>query len=53
LWDEELGFGLATELDAEEAMQPFYKTRLTITSIVLLALLLCLVLLTIYSRKHR
>jgi len=52
LWDKELDFGLTTEIDAEEAMQPFYETRLTIILIVLLASLLCLVLLVIYDRKH-
>lgn len=52
LWDKELGFGLATELDVEEAMQPFYETRLTIISIVLIAILLGLILAFVCSRKH-
>jgi polar amino acid transport system substrate-binding protein len=48
LWDRELGFGLTTEVDADEAMQPFYTTRLAVILIAVLAILLCSILLSIY-----
>jgi diguanylate cyclase (GGDEF)-like protein len=34
LWDASLGFGLTTEIDEDEALQPFYATRLVILSVL-------------------
>ena len=51
LWDKELGFGLTTEIDAEEAMQPFYETRIAIGIIVLLTVILWLVFSIIHYRN--
>lgn len=34
LWDRSLGFGLTTEIDEDEALQPFYATRLVILSVL-------------------
>ena len=34
LWDSNLGFGLTTEIDEDEALQPFYATRLVILSVL-------------------
>ena len=34
LWDSDLGFGLTTEIDEDEALQPFYATRLVILSVL-------------------
>jgi diguanylate cyclase (GGDEF)-like protein len=34
LWDSSLGFGLTTEIDEDEALQPFYATRLVILSVL-------------------
>jgi len=34
LWDGSLGFGLTTEIDEDEALQPFYATRLVILSVL-------------------
>lgn len=40
LWDKALGFGLTTEIDADEALQPFYETRKAIIIMILLSLIL-------------
>jgi len=49
IWDKELGFGLTTEVDVNEAMQPFYSTRQAIILIAVLSVLLCGILLAIYT----
>ena len=45
LWDKNLGFGMATEIDLDEAMHPYYKTRFTIILVLTLTVLLALGLL--------
>jgi diguanylate cyclase (GGDEF)-like protein len=40
LWDSSLDFGLATEINAAEALQPFYATRLVILSVLGLTVVL-------------
>jgi hypothetical protein len=52
-WDKKLGFGLTTEQDEAEAMQPFYEARLIILLIAALAVIFCVVMEILYSRLHR
>ena len=40
LWDKEMGFGLTTEIDAEEALQPLQETKKAILLIILLVIAL-------------
>lgn len=49
-WDKDLGFGLTTEQDEDEAMQPFYESRQAIIQIVTLSVILCLILIALYNR---
>ena len=44
LWDSSLDFGLATEIDADEALQPFYATRLVILSVLGITVMLSFIL---------
>jgi diguanylate cyclase (GGDEF)-like protein len=53
LWDKELGFGLTTEIDVEEAMQPYYETRNALIIIITATLTLSLILLTLILRLQR
>jgi len=43
LWDDDIGFGLTTEIDVQEALQSFTQTRL-----IIIALLMTTVLLSIF-----
>lgn len=45
LWDEKLGFAMATEIDASEALQPFHATRMVVLTTFLFALILVAMLL--------
>ncbi|MGD8925409.1 MAG: cache domain-containing protein [Thioalkalispiraceae bacterium] len=51
LWDRELGFGLATEVDAAEAMQPYYTTCMAIIVIAGLSLMLSCILITVLFKS--
>jgi signal transduction histidine kinase len=42
LWDSKLGIGLTTEIDASEALAPFYQTQTTILLLILATLILFL-----------
>lgn len=55
-WDDQLGFGIATELDADEAFKTIHTTRYTIITLTLLLILLSFGMMVIYfnnrARKH-
>jgi PAS domain S-box-containing protein len=53
LWDSELGFGIATELDVNEAYQLLRSTKHTITSLTILVILLLVGTTTIYIIYHQ
>ncbi len=48
-WDEDLGFGIACEVDVDEAMQSYYQTRMAL----LFTLLVVLVVITTFLWLHR
>ncbi len=48
LWDPDLGFGIATELDVDEAYRTLHDTTQTIVAMTILIILLLLGLATIY-----
>lgn len=41
-WNEKFGFGIATEININEAMRPYYKTRLVIIIVSILTIMLAL-----------
>jgi polar amino acid transport system substrate-binding protein len=41
-WDDELGVGLATEVDADEAMTPYYDSRRSILRILAVTILVAI-----------
>ncbi len=47
LWDDELGMGLAAEMDATEALEPYFSTRYALISISATTTLMALLLLEI------
>ncbi len=49
LWDEELGLGLSTELDVQEAYQTLWATRLTILTFTVLSIFLLAGVTVIYT----
>lgn len=53
LWDEQLGFGLTTEIDESEAMQPYYSSRLILLSVLAFTLLLMFLLINIYRVEEK
>jgi len=53
IWDEAMGFGLTTEIDTEEAMRPFYKTRITIILVLVTTIILSLGFLFLLLRLER
>ncbi len=52
-WDESLGFGLATEIDAEEALKPFERTRITVIAVLVSTVLLTLTLAALLLRAEQ
>ena len=44
MWDGDLGFGLTTEIDEFEALQPYYSTRMIVLSVMSAIVLLSFVL---------
>jgi len=53
IWDESLNVGLATEIDAKEAMQPYYDTRNTVIAVLFLTVTLALALLFIILKLEK
>lgn len=53
LWDEKLGFGITTEIDESEAMQPFYSSRMILLSVLGFTLLLMFLLINIYRIEEK
>ncbi len=53
LWSSELGFGLAMEIDADEALQPYYDTRTIILVVIGTTVLLALFLSTSLVRIRK
>jgi len=57
LWDNKMGFGLTTEIDMDEALQPFYATRLIVvavlTSTVALSFTLILILFNVRKQSEQ
>lgn len=49
MWDAELGLGISTELDVQEAYQTLHATRLTIVTLTILTLLLLIGATAIYT----
>jgi len=47
MWDDTLGFGMATEIDEQEALSPFYTTRIIIIAVLGMAVFLSVLLTTI------
>lgn len=50
LWDEELNIGMATEIDLEEALMPYYEARFVLLSILVALVVLSTVLSIILTR---
>ena len=53
LWDKAYGFGLATEVDIEEALIPYYNSRTTLLAVVSLVCLLGYLLANIINRMNK
>lgn len=47
LWDEQLGVGLTTEIDIDEAMQPYNQTRLILLSVLVVTVILSIAFLNL------
>lgn len=53
LWDEQLGFGLTTEIDENEALQPYYSSRLILLSVLGFTIILMFLLINIYKIEEK
>ncbi len=57
LWNQELGVGLATEINAEEALAPYYRTRksllLLMSTTLVVSMILALGILYVRRRRDR
>jgi len=53
LWDEKLGFGLTTEIDESEAMEPYYLSRFVLISVLGLMLVLMYLLINVYRVSEK
>ena len=53
LWNQDLGFGITTEVDVDEAMRPFYRTRRMLIWVLLVTVFMALSLLSYASRIQR
>lgn len=53
VWDEVLDIGLATEIDAKEAMRPYYETRIIIVLVLVLTITLSFALLFLMLRLEK
>jgi len=52
LWDKRLGIGLATEIDIEEALQPFYRTRYAFITAILLTIIFAVFMLRVVIKTQ-
>ena len=52
-WEKNLNFGIATEIDVEEALAPYYNTRNILLTVVVLTCLLGFTLRSIIQRMQR
>ena len=50
LWDESLGFGITTEIDVDEALRPFFQTRLIIIGVLSITIMMALGLMVHVNR---
>ncbi|REL30790.1 sensor domain-containing diguanylate cyclase [Thalassotalea euphylliae] len=56
IWDHKFQFGIATEINVEEALEPYYKTRNTFIQVLSISLVMVLLLLKLIfhlQRQHR
>ncbi len=53
LWDHDLGFGITTEIDVEEGLASFYKTRQTVLGVLALIMIMTLLLLAYILRSQQ
>jgi len=53
LWDRDNGFGLATEINVEEALQSYYRTRTNFIRVIASTLFLGLMMLLIITRVQK
>lgn len=53
VWDPELGFGIATEMDASEAHRTLYSVRYTITTLSVIAISLLIGLTIIFNASRK
>ncbi|MFD2165276.1 diguanylate cyclase domain-containing protein [Thalassotalea euphylliae] len=53
LWEPDYQFGIATEINVEEALQPYYKTRNTLLTLISITSLLCVFLLKFFIVTQR
>ncbi len=53
LWDQDLGFGITTEVDVDEALNPFYRTRRVVIWVLLVTVFMGLSLLSYASHIQR
>jgi len=50
LWDNNLAIGLTTEIDVEEALQPYYRTRATFLTSIALTFIFALLMLRVIHK---
>ncbi|NMP30333.1 diguanylate cyclase [Thalassotalea sp. M1531] len=53
IWDENFQFGVATEINTQEALQPYFKTRNTFIMVITITMILCLLMLKFLFRVQR
>lgn len=53
LWDHDLGFGITTEVDVDEALHSFYQTRDTVIGVLSITMLMALSLLVYVTQAQR
>lgn len=53
LWDQKLGFGLTSEIDESEAMQPYYSSRLILVSVLIFTIFLMVLLINVYRVEEK
>lgn len=53
LWDTELGIGLASEINVDEALRPYYRTRNTFISVIIFGLIVGLIVLRVIFNLMR
>jgi len=53
LWNQDLGFGITTEVDVDEALHPYYRTRRMVIWVLLVTVIMALSLLGYASHIQR